>query len=296
MDQPQRFKINPQVSPSNVPLTEHGSEDHLRDFPGPRRHSFNPAVNSQAMDTLSEPYSYPIHKKLSTQLDMHRSDLEDNPPVLGNLPLHAARHDRTASQGRILEGAWSNRRPTLVNDSYDPPTQDSLLKPPMGARTYSGAEEGRSEPAATPGTVISYIWNRGRGTIADIPADVTYPSDTNDFDLFSPGNVVDRKGRGSYASRTYLDDKELLRRRPGLTTRAGSEVGKALLKVSSVIAAQERPPKREPVIIKNIRRECSSPFHVRSSNPITSRYGAATRIYSEASKGTTVLWRSFSQD
>jgi len=272
MDRPQRSRINPQVYSNNVPLAAYDSGDHLRDSSqqyqneSPRHYllASGPAVESQS--NMHRPSSSLTPRKFSTQLDLHGSSLGANQTVLGNAhgpsPVLTETRARTTSRG-FLEGTWSNRRPTLVNDDYQSPTQSNLLKPPMGTRTYSSAEEGRSEAETTP-TVFSYLWNRGRGTTADLPVDVTYPSDSNEFDLFSPGNVVDRKGRGSYASRTDLDDKERLRQRPGLTTRAGSEVGKALIKVSSVIAAQERPPKQEPVIIKNVRREYLPRLHVTS--------------------------------
>jgi hypothetical protein len=127
----------------------------------------------------------------------------------------------------------------------------------MGTRTYSSAEEGRSE-SQEKSSVFSYMWGLGRGTLSDIPTDVSYPSDAKEHDLFAPGNVVDRKGRGSYVSRTNLDDKESLRQRSGLAMRASSEVGKALTMVSSVITPQERRVKKDPVIVHHVR--CKNPI------------------------------------
>jgi hypothetical protein len=184
------------------------------------------------------------------------------PPVHGSKDhLHRSsgqRHQSGAAPRSVSQsatrGTWSDRRPTLVNDAYEPPSQSNLLKPPIRMHTYSSAEEGRLDPQAKT-NVFSSMWNLGRSTPSDIPTNVSYPSDANEHDLFAPSNVVDRKGRGSYISRTNVDDKEHLRRRPGLTARAGSEVGKALTKVSSVITAQERRVKRDPVIVHNVRSE-----------------------------------------
>lgn len=243
--------------PNNVTLGVPDSEGCIRGSSGQHRGTSinymlpsNPLVEFQSTHAPSEP---PAHRQTFNHLDAYDSSLGTNYTMQGNEygPFSASSTTsqiRSASRG----GSWSNRKPTRVNDNYESQSQANLLTLPMETCTYNSAEEGRSQPRRK-ASVFSYMWNLSRGTPSDIPSDVSYPSDLKEHDLFAPGNAIDRKGRGSYVSRTGLDHNESLRQRPGLTARAGSEVGKALYKVSSVIAPQERMEKRNPVIVHNVR-------------------------------------------
>src|ERR1700734_1912550 len=158
-----RSQPSSQGYPNDVALAPlHHSEGRLRSFPGQHHqnrtppHHFPPAkdpLESQSTHSLTEPYSSPVPGQASNQSNPNCSSLGMNHTMPGNqhgpFPGFSTVH-RTRS--------WSNRRPTLVNDDYEPPTQANLLRPPMGTRTYSSAEEGQSKPQEKL-SVFSYMWN-----------------------------------------------------------------------------------------------------------------------------------------
>jgi len=158
---------------------------------------------------------HPNHAWNPNQLDTHHSSLGNTNCI----------HPTSQS---FPGGSCSNRRPPILNDGYEPPSTANLLRPPIGTHTYGEVEGGLSDPQAKT-SVFSNMWGLGRITPSDIPTNVSYPSDVKEHDLFSLSNVVDRKARGSYVSRSH--------------------------KVTRVIAPQQREPKRDPVIVHNVRSQ-----------------------------------------